>query len=129
MMKYPGPKDQYRRIEKRYIIGLIFGIAILSIGVLTNTFNVVLSESTVLVPGPDPAAGPERVDAPFEADRTLGVLSLVAGGFVNFFSVYKYHVGYAEIKEKEPRPEGRNVAIGLLLSILSLGIAAYLILV
>ena len=36
MMKYPGPKDQYRRIERRYITRIGVGLIVIVITVLGN---------------------------------------------------------------------------------------------
>lgn len=125
MEKYRGPKDQYRRIERRYVTGLIVGIVIIGAGVIANVFNVALSESTIQVPGIDPGAGPDTIEAPFDANASVGIIALIVGGVVNFYSVNKYRGDYAEIADKEPRPAGTLIGIGLLVTLLALGASGY----
>jgi hypothetical protein len=129
MEKYRGPKDQYRRIERRYITGLVVGLVIISMGVFANVFNVALSESTIQVPGVDPGAGPDTIQAPFDANASVGVIALVAGGVVNFYSINKYRGDYSEIADKEPRPAGKLVGIGLAVTLLALGGVGYFLFV
>ena len=129
MEKYRGPKDQYRRIERRYITGLLVGIVIIGVGVIANVFNVALSESTIQVPGIDPGAGPDTIEAPFDANASVGIIALVVGGVINFYSINKYRGDYAEIADKEPRPAGMLVGIGLLITLLALGVGGYFIFV
>ena len=129
MEKYRGPKDQYRRIERRYITGLLVGIVIIGVGVIANVFNVALSESTIQVPGVDPGAGPDTIEAPFDANASVGIIALVVGGVINFYSINKYRGDYAEIADKEPRPAGMLVGIGLLITLLALGASGYFIFV
>jgi hypothetical protein len=129
MEKYRGPKDQYRRIERRYITGLLVGIVIIGVGVMANVFNVALSESTIQVPGVDPGAGPDTIEAPFDANASVGIIALVVGGVINFYSINKYRGDYAEIADKEPRPAGMLVGIGLLITLLALGASGYFIFV
>ena len=129
MEKYRGPKDQYRRIERRYITGLLVGIVIIGVGVIANVFNVALSESTIQIPGPDfdPGGEPETIEAPFDANASVGIIALVVGGVINFYSINKYRGDYAEIADKEPRPAGMLVGIGLLITLLALGASGYFI--
>ncbi len=129
MEKYRGPKDQYRRIERRYITGLIVGIVIISMGIIANVFNVALSESTIQVPGIDPGAGPDTIQSPFDANASVGIIALVVGGVVNFYSINKYRGDYAEIAEKEPRPAGKLMGIGLVITLLALSGSGYFIFV
>ncbi len=129
MEKYRGPKDQYRRIERRYITGLLVGIVIIGVGVIANVFNIALSESTIQVPGIDPGAGPDTIEAPFDANASVGIIALVVGGVINFYSINKYRGDYAEIADKEPRPAGMLVGIGLLITLLALGASGYFIFV
>jgi len=129
MEKYRGPKDQYRRIERRYITGLLVGIVIIGVGLIANVFNVALSESTIQVPGIDPGAGPDTIEAPFDANASVGIIALVVGGVINFYSINKYRGDYAEIADKEPRPAGVLVGIGLLITLLALGASGYFIFV
>ncbi len=129
MEKYRGPKDQYRRIERRYITGLLVGIVIIGVGLIANVFNVALSESTIQVPGIDPGAGPDTIEAPFDANASVGIIALVVGGVINFYSINKYRGDYTEIADKEPRPAGMLVGIGLLITLLALGVSGYFIFV
>ncbi|MEE8239465.1 MAG: hypothetical protein V3R13_05205 [Nitrososphaerales archaeon] len=129
MEKYRGPKDQYRRIERRYITGLLVGIVIIGVGVIANVFNVALSESTIQVPGIDPGAGPDTIEAPFDANASVGIIALVVGGVINFYSINKYRGDYAEIADKEPRPAGMLVGIVLLITLIALGASGYFIFV
>lgn len=125
MMKYPGPKDQHSRIERRYLTRLIIGIVIIAVGVLASAFNLVLSESTVLVPGADPGEGLIEIQAPFNANASVGMIALVVGAVINFYSINRYLAEYGEIEDKEPRPKGMFVGIGFLLTILALAMGGY----
>ncbi|MEE8238800.1 MAG: hypothetical protein V3R13_01775, partial [Nitrososphaerales archaeon] len=88
-----------------------------------------LSESTIQVPGIDPGAGPDTIEAPFDANASVGIIALVVGGVINFYSINKYRGDYTEIADKEPRPAGMLVGIGLLITLLALGASGYFIFV
>lgn len=115
-MKYPGPKDQYRRIERRYITRIGVGLIIIVITVLGNIgVNLGLTSTTVEVQrgvGEDP----EEVLISFDRNNSIGILGIAAGSIVNFYSINRYRRDYSEIKGKEPRPSGLFVGVGIVLT-------------
>lgn len=65
MMKYRGPRDQHTIIERKYIIRLVVGLAIIVAGVAITAYAATASQSTILAPNPDdPGAGMVEVNAP-----------------------------------------------------------------
>lgn len=128
MMKYRGPTDQHKIVERRYLVRLVVGLTIMTIGVGATIFGAAASQATVLAPNPvDPGAGPVEVRAPGGVNTGLGLLAIIIGTIVNLFSIRKYKADYAEIKEKEPRPEGMFVLVGLLITLLFAAVGAYAI--
>lgn len=128
MMKYRGPTDQHKIVERRYLFRLVVGLAIIAVGVGATMFGAAASQATVLVPDPgDPGAGPVAVQAPGGVNTGLGFLTIIVGSGVNLFSIRKYKADYAEIKEKELRPEGIFVLVGLLITLLAASAGAYII--
>ena len=130
MMKYRGPKDQHTIIERKYIIRIIVGLAIVAIGVGITAYTAAASTATVLAPNPDdPGAGMVEVKVPVTRNPALGIVIVLAGTIVNFYAISRYRSEYSEIREKEPRPEGRFSGLGVLAALMALALGVYAILV
>jgi len=132
MMKYRGPADQYRVVERRYFLRIIVGLAIIAVGVVATTFSSAASQVQVFVPNvADPGAEAVAVQSPIKPNAGLGMVTVIVGSIVNLFSIKKYRSDYAEIKEKEPseraRPETMFVLVGLLLTLVVAGLGIYAI--
>ena len=127
-MKYRGPTDQYRTVERRYFLRLVVGLAIISVGVIATIFSAAASQSQVFIPNAgDPGAEPVAVPAPGKPNAALGVVTIIVGSLVNLISIRKYRSDYADIKEKEPRPEKILVLLGLVLTVAVACIGIYAI--
>ena len=128
MMKYRGPTDQHRTVERRYFLRLIVGLAIISIGVLATIFSATASQVQVFIPNAgDPGAEPVAVQAPIRPNAALGAVTIIVGSMVNLISIRKYKSDYAEIKEKEQRPEKMLVLVGLVLTLAVAFVGIYVI--
>ena len=127
MEEYRGPSRQYPTIERKYFIRLFAGLMIILLGVVGQQITVELSETTVLVQGPDPGAGPSEVSSGIDVTRTGGMLAMLVGSVFNLRAITQYRDEYGEIKEIEKRPEMLFILGGLILTIAAIGIAGSLI--
>ena len=123
MKEYRGPSRQYPTVERKYFIRIFAGLMIILLGVIGQQINVELSNTTVLVQGPDPGAGPSEISSGIDVTRTGGMLAMFAGAVFNVRAITKYREEYGEIKEIEKRPEMLFILGALLLTIIALGIA------
>ena len=123
MKEYRGPSRQYPSIERKYFIRIFAGLMIILLGVIGQQITVELSETTVLVQGPDPGAGPSEISSGIDVTRTGGMLAMLAGSVINLRAITTYREEYGEIKENEKRPEMLFILGALLLTIVALGIA------
>ena len=128
MEKYRGPSKQYPKVERKFFIRIAFGIIIILLGIIGQQINVELSETTILVPGPDPGAGPSEVSSGIDVTRTGGMLAMLVGTVVNLRAISTYRSEYGEIKETEERPETLFIIATLVLTIAALGLAGSFIL-
>jgi len=128
MEKYRGPSKQYPKVERKFFIRIIIGVLILVVGVGAQNVNVALSQTTVMVPGPDAGAGPQEISSGIEVTQTVGVITLLAGSVVNLRAIMTYRDEYGEIKETEPRPEMLFIGIALIVTIVALVLAGSVIL-
>ena len=128
MEKYRGPSKQYPKVERKFFIRIAFGIIIILLGIIGQQINVELSETTVLVPGPDPGAGPSEVSSGIDVTRTGGMLAMLVGTVVNLRAISTYRSEYGEIKETEERPETLFIIATLVLTLAALGLAGSFIL-
>ena len=123
MKEYRGPSRQYPTVERKYFIRIFAGLMIILLGVIGQQINVELSNTTVLVQGPDPGAGPSEISSGIDVTRTGGMLAMFAGAVFNVRAITQYRAEYGEIKEIEKRPEMLFILGALLLTIVALGIA------
>ena len=123
MKEYRGPSRQYPTVERKYFIRIFAGLMIILLGVIGQQINVELSNTTVLVQGPDPGAGPSEASSGIDVTRTGGMLAMLVGAVFNVRAITKYREEYGEIKEIEKRPEMLFILGALLLTIVALGIA------
>ncbi len=123
MKEYRGPSRQYPTVERKYFIRIFAGLMIILLGVIGQQINVELSNTTVLVQGPDPGAGPSEVSSGIDVTRTGGMLAMLVGTVVNLRAITTYREEYGEIKDIEKRPEMLFILAALILTIAALGIA------
>lgn len=129
MQKYPGPKDQHKIIERRYIVRIVVGLSIMATGLVATIFGMLSSEATILAPpigAGEEAVEIRTIDRP---DPLFGIIFVVAGTAVNLYSISRYRSEYSEIRDKEPRPEGIFIAVGLISTIIVAGLVGYTIIV
>ncbi len=123
MKEYRGPSKQYPTIERKYFIRIFAGLMIILLGVIGQQITVELSETTVLVPGPDPGAGPSEISSGIDVTRTGGMLAMLVGSVINLRAITTYREEYGEIKDTEKRPEMLFILGALILTIAAIGLA------
>ena len=123
MKEYRGPSKQYPTIERKYFIRIFAGLMIILLGVIGQQITVELSNTTVMVQGPDPGAGPSEISSGIDVTRTGGMLAMLVGSVFNLRAITKYREEYGEIKEIEKRPEMLFILGGLILTIVAIGLA------
>ena len=128
MEEYRGPSRQYPKVERKFFIRIAVGILIILLGIIGQQINVELSETTVLVPGPDPGAGPSEVSSGIDVTRTGGMLAMLVGAVVNLKAIMNYREEYGEIKDTEKRPETLFILVTLGLTLGAIVLAASFIL-
>ena len=128
MEEYRGPSRQYPKVERKFFIRIAVGIVIILLGIIGQQITVELSETTVLVPGPDPGAGPSEVSSGIDVTRTGGMLAMLVGAVVNLREITNYREEYGEIKDTEKRPETLFILVTLALTLGALGLAGSFIL-
>ena len=128
MEEYRGPSRQYPKVERKFFIRIAVGIVIILLGIIGQQINVELSETTILVPGPDPGAGPSEVSSGIDVTRTGGMLAMLVGAVVNLRAITNYREEYGEIKDTEQRPETLFILVTLALTLGALGLAGSVIL-
>ena len=121
MEEYRGPSRQYPKVERKFFIRIAVGIIVILLGIIGQQITVELSETTVLVPGPDPGAGPSEVSSG-------GMLAMLVGAVVNLRAITNYREEYGEIKDTEKRPETLFILVTLALTLGALGLAGSFIL-
>ena len=128
MEEYRGPSRQYPKVERKFFIRIAVGIVIILLGIIGQQINVELSETTILVPGPDPGAGPSEVSSGIDVTRTGGMLAMLVGAVVNLKAIMNYREEYGEIKDTEKRPETLFILVTLGLTLGAIVLAASFIL-
>ncbi len=128
MEEYRGPSRQYPKVERKFFIRIAVGIIVILLGIIGQQITVELSETTVLVPGPDPGAGPSEVSSGIDVTRTGGMLAMLVGAVVNLRAITNYREEYGEIKDTEKRPETLFILVTLALTLGALGLAGSFIL-
>ena len=128
MEEYRGPSKQYPKVERKFFIRIAIGIVVILLGIIGQQITVELSETTVLVPGPDPGAGPSEVSSGIDVTRTGGMLAMLVGAVVNLRAITNYREEYGEIKDTEKRPETLFILFTLALTLGALGLAGSFIL-
>ena len=128
MEEYRGPSKQYPKVERKFFIRIAIGIVVILLGIIGQQITIELSETTVLVPGPDPGAGPSEVSSGIDVTRTGGMLAMLVGAVVNLKAIMNYREEYGEIKDTEKRPETLFILVTLALTLGALGLAGSFIL-
>ena len=128
MEEYRGPSRQYPKVERKFFIRIAVGIVIILLGIIGQQITIELSETTVLVPGPDPGAGPSEVSSGIDVTRTGGMLAMLVGAVVNLKAIMNYREEYGEIKDTEKRPETLFILVTLGLTLGAIVLAGSFIL-
>ena len=128
MEEYRGPSKQYPKVERKFFIRIVVGIVIILLGILGQQITIELSNTTVMVQGPDPGAGPSEIESGIDVTRTGGMLAMLVGAVVNLRAITNYREEYGEIKDTEKRPETLFILVTLALTLGALGLAGSFIL-
>ncbi len=112
MMKYRGPKDEYKIIEKAYIRKLIAGFIISLIGLAADRLTFAFQGASVVFV--DEQGRETARNLTNDAPTLLVALGpLIIGIVISFVAINKYRSDFSEIKDKVFRPEKNFVALGL----------------
>ena len=118
MMKYRGPADQHRWVERKYIVRLFAGLFVMSIGIVVSRLGLAVKGSDVQYIGRPEDGG--------SLDLTAALIAMLGGFLLNIYGIYKYRSEYSEIREKEPRPAGLFITAGLLITLSVLGAGLFM---
>ena len=124
MEKYRGPTNQHSRMERRYFVQLIFGLILILLAIPLETFRMGLGD--VEIQQPMPRGGedrPEPVKIQTNTSSAFAYLVMIVGTATNFHAMYRYRNNYEEIKESYTRPANIFLIIGLVITILAIGIS------
>lgn len=124
MEKYRGPTNQHSRMERRYFAQLIFGLILILLAIPLETFRMELGD--VEIQQPIPPGGedrPEPVKIQTNTSAAFAYLVMIVGTVTNFHAMYKYRNDYEEIKESYTRPANIFLIIGLIVTIVVIGIS------
>jgi uncharacterized membrane protein YidH (DUF202 family) len=124
MEKYRGPTNQHSRMERRYFAQLIFGLILIILAIPLETFRMELGD--VEIQQPIPPGGedrPEPVKIQTNTSAAFAYLVMIVGTVTNFHAMYKYRNDYEEIKESYTRPANIFLIIGLIVTIVVIGIS------
>ena len=124
MEKYRGPTNQHSRMERRYFVQLIFGLILILLAIPLETFRMELGD--VEIQQPIPPGGedrPEPVKIQTNTSSAFAYLVMIVGTATNFHAMYRYRNNYEEIKESYTRPANIFLIIGLVITILAIGIS------
>lgn len=119
MMKYRGPKDEYKIIERAYVRKLIAGFAISLIGLAADRLAFAFQGASVVYVDEEGRANSRNFtnDAP---TLLVALGPLIIGMVISLVAITKYRNDFSEIKDKFSRPEKNFVAMGLGLMALQL---------
>ena len=119
MMKYRGPKDEYKIIERAYIRKLIAGFIISLIGLAANRLAFAFQGVSVVFEDEQGRATSRNLsnDAP---TLLVALGPLTIGIVISLVAISRYRSDFGEIKDKVSRPEKNFVAMGFGLMALEL---------
>ncbi len=112
MMKYRGPKDEYRLVERSYFRKIAIGLVLIVIGIAIDRFAASLGTATVTTVDVEGVENVMKL-TPGNYNAVVAIVPILIGVVLNLYSVKKYKVDYSEMKEKFQRPEGKFVGMGL----------------
>ncbi|MBH59316.1 MAG: hypothetical protein CMO19_02720 [Thaumarchaeota archaeon] len=124
MEKYRGPTNQHSRMERRYFAQLIFGLILILLAIPLETFRMELGDVEIeqpLRPGDNDRPEPVRIQT--NTSSAFAYLVIIIGTMTNFHAMYRYRNNYEEIKESYTRPANIFLIIGLVITILAIGIS------
>jgi uncharacterized membrane protein YidH (DUF202 family) len=112
MMKYRGPKDEYRLVERSYFRKIAIGLVLIVIGIVIDVFAASLGTATVTTVDVEGVENVMKL-TPGNSNVLVSIAPILIGVVLNVYAVKKYRTDYSEMKEKFQRPEGKFVGIGL----------------
>jgi H+/Cl- antiporter ClcA len=119
MMKYRGPKDEYKIIERAYIRRLVAGFIISLIGLAAGRLAFAFQGASVVYVDQEGRANLRNFtnDSP---TLLVALGPLAIGMVISLLAIKKYRSDFSEIKNKVTRPEKNFVATGIGLMALEL---------
>ena len=124
MEKYRGPANQHSRMERRYFAQVIFGLILILLAVPLETVRIGLGDVEIQQPLPPGGEDrPEPVKIKTNTSAAVAYMVIIIGTVTNFHGMYRYRNEYEEIKEDYTRPANIFLVIGLILTIVAIGIS------
>ena len=112
MMKYRGPKDEYRLVERSYFRKIAIGLVLIAIGIAIDRFAASLGTATVTTVDVEGVENVMKL-TPGNYNAVVSIVPVLIGVVLNLYAIKKYKTDYGEIREKFQRPVGKIVAMGL----------------
>ncbi len=112
MMKYRGPKDEYRLVERSYFRKIAIGLVLIAIGIAIDRFAASLGTATVTTVDVEGVENVMKL-TPGNYNAVVSIVPILIGVVLNLYAIKKYKTDYGEMREKFQRPAGKIVAIGL----------------
>ena len=111
-MKYRGPKDEYRLVERSYFRKIAIGLAFIIIGMAIDRFAASLGTATVTTVDVEGVENIMKL-TPGNSNILVALAPIMVGVVLNLYAVKKYKTDCSELRENFQRPERKFVAIGL----------------
>ena len=112
MMKYRGPKDEYRLVERSYFRKIAIGLALIIIGMAIDRFAASLGTATVTTVDVEGVENIMKL-TPGNSNILVALAPIMVGVVLNLYAVKKYKTDCSELRKNFQRPEGKFVVIGL----------------
>ena len=124
MEKYRGPANQHSRMERRYFAQVIFGLILILLAVPLETVRIGLGDVEIQQPLPPGGEDrPEPVKIKTNISAAVAYMVIIVGTVTNFHAMFRYRNDYEEIKESQTRPANIFLIIGLISTIVTIGIS------
>ena len=112
MMKYRGPKDEYRLVERSYFRKIAIGLALIITGMAIDRFAASLGTATVTTVDVEGVENIMKL-TPGNSNILVALAPIMVGVVLNLYAVKKYKTDCSELRKNFQRPEGKFVVIGL----------------
>src|SRR3989337_2949695 len=98
MMKYRGPKDEYRLVERSYFRKIAIGLVLIAIGIAIDRFAASLGTATVTTVDVEGVENVMKL-TPGNYNAVVSIVPILIGVVLNLYAIKKYKTDYGEIRE------------------------------